>query len=159
VAIAHGVRAALDATATPPAAPPSPPPPIDLDNAGIDAALGTPGTNDGGIYKFTFARRETVTDHHRVLPPAMGVTTALNFQPLGGGQAAVNGDFAMVADEVQDVLMALRRGGLSVIELHNHGLMDEPRLFYTHFWAVGDGVALARALRAAVDETNTAPPS
>ncbi|MEU3778940.1 DUF1259 domain-containing protein, partial [Streptomyces sp. NPDC032472] len=159
VELARGLKAALDSTATPPAvAAPATPPPLDLETAAMDAALGTTGTNDGGIYKYSFARRETVTDEHRILPSATGVTTVLAFQPLGGGRAAVNGDFVMTAHEVQHVLTALRAGGLSVIELHNHGLMDEPRLFYTHFWGVDDAVVLARALRTAVDATDTAPP-
>jgi hypothetical protein len=50
VQIAQGLRAALDATAIPPAiAPPAQQPPIDLDTAGIDTALGRKGTVDGGI--------------------------------------------------------------------------------------------------------------
>ncbi len=98
-ALAVRVRAALDHTATPPPVTPSPtPPPIDLDTAAIDNALGTTGTNDGGIYKFTFVRDETITVDGRAVPPAAGVTTALNFQPTGGGRAAINGDFAMTAD-------------------------------------------------------------
>ena len=54
----------------------------------------------------------------------------------------------MTAGEVQHVLAALRRGGIAVVSLHNHALDDKPRLFYTHFWATGDGVTLAEALRA-----------
>jgi hypothetical protein len=157
VDLARGIRAALDVTGTPGPARPSEPPRIALDTKGIDAALDAKGTNDGGIYKFSFARLETISDHHRVLPPAMGVTTALNFQPVGEGRAAINGDIVMTADEVQDVLVSLRRGGISVIALHNHALRDEPRLFYTHFWAVDDAVKLARALRPAVEATNVAP--
>jgi len=142
----------VDATATPPpvAAPPGT---VDLDTAGIDAALAGKGVVDGGVYKFTFNRRETISEHGHVIPPGLGVTTALNFQPLGGGQAAINGDFAMTGGEVQHVLAALRRGGITVVSLHNHALDDNPRLFYTHFWATGDAVTLAKALRAALDQT------
>jgi hypothetical protein len=81
VALARAVRAALDQTGTPPPAPPAPPPALDLNTAGIDNALGATETNDGGIYKFTFVRDETITMDRRALNPAMGVTTALNFQP------------------------------------------------------------------------------
>ncbi|WP_196776863.1 DUF1259 domain-containing protein [Haloechinothrix halophila] len=70
----------------------------------------------------------------------------------------VAGDFVMNADEVQPVLRALRQGGITVISLHNHGLNDEPRRFYTHFWAKGDAVQLAHALRPALDATNVKPP-
>ena len=157
VALASAVRAALDQTGTPAPAPPAPPPALDLDTAGIDNALGATGTNDGGIYKFTFVRDETITMDKRVLEPAMGVTTALNFQPTGGGRAAINGDFVMTADEVQDVIEALRAGGIQIVELHNHSLDDEPRLFYMHFWANDDAVKLAQTLRHAVDATAVHP--
>lgn len=155
--LAQGVRAALDATATPPTAPPAQTPPVGLDTAGIDNALGRKGTDDGGIYKFTIARNDTVTDAGHILPPGTGVNTALNFQPVGGGKAAINGDFVMTAPEVERVIRALRSGGVSIVELHNHSLTDEPRLFYMHFWAVDDAVALARTLRAAVNATDAKP--
>ena len=34
-------------------------------------------------------------------------------------------------------------------------LMDTPRLFYMHFWANDDPTKLARALKAALDNTNS----
>ncbi|MDH6129690.1 DUF1259 domain-containing protein [Kitasatospora sp. GP82] len=157
VALARGLRAALDHTCTPPPTPPVPLQPIDLDTAGIDAALGAKGTNNGDVYTCVFVRRETVTDEGHILPPGLGATTAFNFQPLGRGRAALSGDLAMVAGEVQEALKALRRGGIDLVELHNHGLTDEPRLFFTHLWAVGDAVTLAGALRPAVVATNVVP--
>ncbi|MFB9690291.1 DUF1259 domain-containing protein [Amycolatopsis plumensis] len=157
-ALAQGIKAALDATSIPPAAtPPGQQPPIDLDTAGIDKALGRKGTADGGIYKFTIARAETITDDGHVLPPTFGVTTGINFQPVGGGRAAINGDFVMTAPEVQKVIQALRKGGIDLVEVHNHSFTEQPRLFYMHFWAVDDGVTLAKALRPALDATNLHP--
>ncbi|GAA0358902.1 DUF1259 domain-containing protein [Actinoallomurus spadix] len=157
-AIARSLRAALDVTATPPApAASSPAPAPQIDTAAIDRVMGTKGTNDGGIYKFTFERTSPVTEHGRVIPPGMGVTTALNFQSTGGGKAAINGDFAMTADEVQHVIQALRSGGISIVELHNHALHDEPRLFYMHFWANNDAVELAKTLHKAVTQQAVTP--
>ncbi|GAB3975218.1 hypothetical protein GCM10029978_058790 [Actinoallomurus acanthiterrae] len=49
---------------------------------------------------------------------------------------------------------ALRKGGIEIVELHNHSLDEQPRLFYMHFWATGDGVTLAQELRPALDATN-----
>lgn len=156
-AIARGIKAALDATATPPAAPAAAPAPIALNTAAIDRALGAKGTNDGGIYKFTFKRTGGVSMHGKALPPAMGVTTVLNFQPTGGGKAAINGDFAMTGDEVQKVIQALRGGGIDIVELHNHAFDDDPRLFYMHFWANDDATKLARALYTAVAAQKVTP--
>lgn len=157
-AIARSLRAALDATATPPAPTrSSPAPALQIDTAAIDQAMGAKGTNDGGIYKFTFKRTSPVTEHGRVIPPGMGVTTAINFQPTGGGKAAINGDFAMTAEEVQHVVRALRSGGISIVEIHNHALHDEPRLFYMHFWADNDAVELAKTLHKAVTQQAVTP--
>jgi Domain of Unknown Function (DUF1259) len=157
--LAQGLKAALDATAIPAAAaaPPAQQPPIDLDTAGIDAALGRKGTADSGVYKFTVARKDTIVDDGHVVPPGFGVTTTINFQPVGAGQAAINGDFVMTAPEVQNVIGALRKGGIVVVEVHNHSLTDNPRLFYLHYWAVQDGVTLAKTLRTALDATNVQP--
>jgi hypothetical protein len=156
--LAQGLKAALDATAIPAAVPPpAQQPPIDLDTAGIDAALGRNGTADNGIYKFALARRDTITDDGHVVPPGFGVTTTINFQPVGAGQAAINGDFVMTAPEVQNVFRALRKGGIAIVELHNHSLTDNPGLFYLHYWAVQDGVTLAKTLRTALDTTNLQP--
>jgi hypothetical protein len=38
--------------------------------------------------------------------------------------------------------------------LHNHGLTEQPRLFYMRYWAVDVVITLARALRPALDATN-----
>ncbi|MGW2743944.1 DUF1259 domain-containing protein [Streptomyces sp. NPDC001450] len=157
VAVARGLRAAFDCTGTPPAEPATPSPPVDLDTTAIDAAMGVKGSADGEIYKSTYVRRETVADGRMALPSGLGSTTSVNFQPLGGGRAALSGDLVMIADEVQPVLATLRRGGVELVEVHHHNLTDEPRLFFVHYWAVGDAVRLAEAVRRAVDVTNVVP--
>src|SRR5207253_4665576 len=89
------------------------------------------------------------------LLPAMGVVTVLNFQALAEGKAAITGDFVLVDKEVNAVARTLRQHGIDVTAIHNHGLMDSPRLFYMHFWAVDAPAKLAQALRAALDQTNS----
>lgn len=134
--LARAVRSALDATDTPPpASATSGQTSLDLDTAAIDEALGRSGTIAGGVYKFFIARRDPVTMSGMLIPPSMGLATALNFQPTGNGRAAINGDFVMTAAEVQDVVQALRGGGIDIVAIHNHGFDEQPRLFYMHFWA------------------------
>lgn len=137
--LARAVRSALDATDTPPpASATSGQTSLDLDTAAIDEALGRSGTIAGGVYKFFIARRDPVTMSGMLIPPSMGLATALNFQPTGNGRAAINGDFVMTAAEVQDVVQALRGGGIDIVAIHNHGFDEQPRLFYMHFWAEND---------------------
>jgi hypothetical protein len=91
------------------------------------------------------------------LLPAMGVVTVLNFQPTSEGKAAITGDFVLIDKEVNAVARALRQSAIEVTAIHNHGLMDTPRLFYMHFWANDDPARLAQGLKAALDLTNSKP--
>lgn len=159
--LAQGLKAALDATSIGPAAPPpAQQPPVDIDVAGVQQALGRKGTQDSGLLKYSIPRKDQIVEDGHVLPASsLNLTTVINFQPVGGGKAAINGDFILSDPEVQKVIQALRAGNIQIVELHNHGLTEQPRLFYMHFWAVDDAVALARALRRALDATNLQPPA
>jgi hypothetical protein len=84
----------------------------------------------------------------------MGVSTAINFQPTGGGKAAITGDFVLPGSEVNPVLRALRDHGIDVTALHSHMIDEEPRLYFMQVWANDDAVTLAKGLRAALDKTH-----
>src|SRR6266853_3565829 len=160
VKLATALHAGLAASKTPlaaavsggsqSAAAPAAPPAIDLDTAALDQMLGAKGTNNGGVYQFGIPRAEPVKDGGMVVPPAMGSANAINFQPTGGGKAAITGDFVLVAKEIAPVMKALRGSGIEVTALHNHMLGDEPRLFFMHFWANDDAKKLATGLKAAL---------
>jgi hypothetical protein len=132
------------------------PAPIDLDTAMIDRRLGGKGKVAGGVYQVSIPRAEPVREDGMDVPVAMGSAEAINFQPTGGGKAAITGDFVLTAREVNPVLRALREGGIEVTALHNHMLDDEPRLFFMHFWANDDATKLAKALRSALNRVNVA---
>lgn len=175
VKIAQTVRTALDRTSTPAPMPsavasngasggdqgdgasagrPGAGGALGLDTAAIARTLGRGGRVNGGVYSVSVPRAEPITDAGMPVPASMGLATAINFQPTGGGRAAITGDFVMTAGEVNPVIRALREHGIEVTSLHNHLLADEPRLFFMHFWAVDDAAKLARGLRAALDRTN-----
>jgi len=156
IKIAEGVRAALDLTGTPAQSASAPAAAeFGIDTAQIAAALGHSGKVNGGVYQVSVPRAETIRDGGMEIPPSMGLASALNFQPTGGGKAAITGDFVMIASEVNPVIRALRENGIEVMSLHNHLLNDEPRLFFMHFWSNDDAVKLARGLRAALNATNS----
>ena len=173
VKIAQAVRTALGRTGTPAQAPAAAPSGGDrgdgasagrpgagaealgFDTAAVARALGHGGKVNGGVYQVSVPRAETIRDGGMEVPASMGLATAINFQPTGGGKAAITGDFVMVAAEVNPVIRALREHDIEVTSLHNHLLADEPRLFFMHFWANADAATLARGLRAALDRTNS----
>ena len=129
---------------------------LDLDTAMINRTLGAHGKAVGGVYQVGVPRAETIHDNGMEVPIAMGSAEAINFQPTGGGKAAITGDFVLTAKEVNPVLHALRENGIEVTAVHNHMLDDEPRLFFMHFWANDDAAKLAKGLRAALDQVNVA---
>ena len=149
-------NATAAASPQPPAAGAAQPPALDLDTAMIDRVLGAKGTVAGGVYQVSIRRAETVKDGDMEVPVAMGSAEAINFQPTGGGKAAITGDFVLTAKEVNPVLRALRENGIEVTALHNHMLDDQPRLFFMHFWANDDAAKLAKGLRDALDKVNVA---
>ncbi len=163
VKLATALRQALSASSTPlggggggAAAPTAGP---GLDTKQIEQGLGRTGrARDGGIFQVTVPRAEVITEMGVELLPAMGVTTVMNFQPTADGKAAITGDFVLIDKEVNAVARTLVQHGIDVTAIHNHGLMDTPRLFYMHFWANDDPVKLAQGLKAALSQTNSAKP-
>jgi hypothetical protein len=163
VKIAKTIHEALALTKTPFAlpAPNTANTEIGIDTKQIDQIMGQNGKVNGGVYQFSIARADEVTDtammsgaHNMPIPPAMGLAQAINFQPTGGAKAAITGDFVLIASEVNPVIKALRENGIEITALHSHMLTENPRLFFMHFWANDDALKLARGLRAALDKVN-----
>jgi Domain of Unknown Function (DUF1259) len=160
VKIANAIHAALAASKTPLEAPAaaSPAPAVDLDTGQLDQIIGAKGQANGGVYQFAVPRRDPITEHGApLIPPGpTGVATAINFQPSGGGKAAITGDFVLLGEEVNPVIKALRTNAIEVTAIHSHMLTEQPRLFFMHFWANDDALKLAKGLREALDKTASA---
>jgi hypothetical protein len=157
VRMANAIRAALAESKTPlqMATSGAAPPAIDLDTGQLDEIIGAKGRATGGVYQFGVPRRDPITESGNEISPAgpMGAATAVNFQPTGGGRAAITGDFVLIAEEVNPVVRELRSHGIEVTAIHSHMLSEQPRLIFLHFWANDDALKLARGLRAALDRT------
>ena len=156
VVLAHLLHDALMLSKTPlgPAPAANDTPQIALDTAMIDRVLGTKGRITAGVYQISIPRAEPVSAEGMTVPATMGLAEAINFQPTGGGKAAIAGDFVLTAEEVNPVLRTLRAQDIEVTALHNHMLDEQPRLFFMHFWANADAGKLAGGLRAALAKIN-----
>jgi hypothetical protein len=155
VRLAASLHTALGLSHTPlqpPAA--ASPAAMNLDTAAIDRIMGRAGKANGGVYQFTFPRAEKIVDDGMVEGASMGTGTGINFQPTGGGRAAVTGDFVLLGREVDSVMRELRGHGIEVTALHSHMIGEQPTIYFMHFWGVGPASALATGLRAAVDKTH-----
>jgi hypothetical protein len=150
--LGEAIHAALETTKTPAAAP-AQSAPFALDTVAVARTLQQAGVVTGGVYQVSIPRAEPIRMYGMEIPPAMGVATAINFQPTSGGKAAITGDFVLTADEVNPVIRSLREGGIAVTALHSHMLGEQPRLYFMHFWANDDTGKLAQTLRAALGHT------
>jgi hypothetical protein len=150
--LATGVRKALDAANTAQGgtgfAGPSIPAPSAIDPKPLEAILGASAQAKDGIAKFSFGRKTSM--HGTEVGEAMGVNTWAAF--AGSDQAAVvDGDFAMLEDELQGVLKALRHANINIVAIHNHMTHEQPRIMFLHFWGKGSAENLARAVKTALD--------
>jgi hypothetical protein len=119
-----------------------------LDPKVIEDILGVKGQMASGVYKVTIGRTTKMGGH--AVGNAMGVNTWAAFAG-SNEKAVVDGDFAMLEPELQPVLKALRGAGIHIVAIHNHMLMEAPRIVFLHYWGIGTTRELAQGLKAALD--------
>jgi hypothetical protein len=129
-----------------------------IDTNGLDAIIGSKGEWAKGVYKYTIGRPDVMLKEHGVT-----VSTYLGFNTWAAWQgtpdhAAVAGDFTMLEEEVTPVIKALVENGIEVVAVHNHMNHEQPRIFFLHYWGVGNAVKLAQGLKAALNETGKSHP-
>ena len=155
--LARKVKPALDligkGTSTPTAAPAAPAvsPAPTIDTAKLAQIVGTQGEQSGAVYKITIGRDDVkLTEMGAPINARMGLNTWAAF--VGTNEkAAVAGDVAMLANEVQPVLKALRKNGFDVVAIHHHMTGTDPTIYFLHYWGTGPADKLATGFRAAVD--------
>ncbi len=116
----------------------------------IEAALGTKGEVNNGIYKASWGR--TTQMHDATVGGAMGVNTWAAFAGTDD-KAVVDGDFVVHEDELQPVLKALRTAGIHVVAIHQHMTGEQPRMIFLHYWGQGSTTDLAKGIKSALDKT------
>src|SRR6266478_4566981 len=123
-----------------------------IDPARLDAAFGKKGEFKDGVYKATWGRTTKV--HGMTMGNTMGVNT---WAALAGAddKAVIDGDFAMLEPELQDVLKVLRHGRINIVAIHSHMSGEQPRILFLHYWGVGPAEQLAKGVMAALKETKT----
>ncbi|HEU4698258.1 MAG TPA: DUF1259 domain-containing protein [Gemmatimonadales bacterium] len=128
------------------------------DWSAIDSVLGPHAEAEENVAEYVFPRRERLTVHGRPVESSGTLETASEvvFQQLAGGRMAVTGELFLLPSEVDAVTRTLDEHGLHVTAVHNHMLDETPRMYWVHWYAAGDGPALARGVAAALAHTNGA---
>jgi Domain of Unknown Function (DUF1259) len=116
--------------------------------APLEAVFGMKGQTSNGMFKVVIGRPASM---HRVpVGKEMGVNTWAAFAG-SDDQAVVDGDFAMLEDELQPVLKTMRAEGINIVAIHQHMTHEQPRYLFLHYWGKGKALDLAKAVKKALD--------
>lgn len=117
----------------------------------IESILGARGQSKDGVYKIVIDRK-TASDASDEEDAANIFHSNIAATFAGSDEAAVlDGDFAMQSPNLQKVLSALHKAGISIVAIHERTINDKTRIVFLHYWAIGKPGELARGLRNALD--------
>ena len=153
VQLAKGVRSALDKVKEIRTAAPQPansfggglPATSAISAAPLIEALGGKPQEKDGMVKFVIGRKTKLPCGCEI-GKELGVNTWAAFAGTDDN-AVVDGDFAVLEDELQPVLKSLRENHVNVVAIHHHMTHEEPRILFLHYWGRGKAVELAKALK------------
>jgi len=124
-----------------------------LNIAQLDSIIGHKGELSKGVYKYTIGRPDiSLKEHGITVSSFMGFNTWAAWQGTPE-RAAVAGDFTMIENEVEPVIKALVENGIEVVAVHNHMVHETPKIFFLHYWGVGNAEKLAKGLKEALSQT------
>ena len=155
-ALAAGVKEIYDKIAEIRAADPTPAKsfpgsiasPSSISAGPLETALGMKGQSNQGMFKVVIGRAATM--HGLPVGKEMGINTWAAF--AGSDEAAVvDGDFAMLENELQPVLRAMRKEGINIVAIHQHMSNEQPRYLFLHYWGKGKAIDLGQSLKRVLD--------
>jgi hypothetical protein len=155
-ALAKGVKAALDASKQVRAKTSAPaksftgeiPAKSSITASSLQELLGTKGETNNGMFKVVIGRKAKMPCGCEATKE-MGVNTWAAFAG-SDDNAVVDGDFAVLEDELQPVLKSLRHSGVNIVAIHHHMTRETPRTLFLHYWGKGRAVDLASAVQRAL---------
>src|SRR5947207_11643394 len=100
----------------------------------LNAVFGMSGEVNNGMIKFVIGRPAKM--HGAAINKTMGVNTWAAFAG-SDDNAVVDGDFAVMEDELQSCLKALRAEGIRIVAIHSHMTHEEPSILFFHYWGRG----------------------
>jgi hypothetical protein len=88
------------------------------------------------------------------ISPFLNVFTSLAFQPLGGDRAVVVVDFGLLAGQVNRLARTMRAQGWQLNCLYNQETAEQPQLYFSHQFKVGNAYQLAEEVRKGLEQTS-----
>lgn len=147
--LSKGVRKALDAVKTAKAPSKKPiPSPNNITPKSLEKIFGVSGQSQDGMFKVVIGREVTM-ECGCTITKDMGVNTWAAFAG-NDKEAVVDGDFAVLETELQDVLKTLHAGNINIVAIHQHMVGETPRMLFLHYWGRGPANQLAKTIKSAL---------
>lgn len=121
-----------------------------IDISSLEKIFDLKGQSKDGMAKFVFGRSVRMGDV--TMGSDMGVNTWTAFAGTNEN-AIIDGDFAVLENELQPVLKALKKGGIHIVAIHQHMTMESPRMIFLHYWGKGNAENLAKTIKEALSLT------
>lgn len=118
----------------------------------LQKILNSKGESKDGMFKAVIGRTAKMSCGCEV-GKEMGVNTWAAFAGTDE-TAVVDGDFAVMEDELQSVLKSLRKGGINIVAIHHHMTHESPRYIFLHYWGKGRAADLAHVLAGTLERQN-----
>ena len=155
LALANAPGAAFGQTV--PAAPPAGTLPVQ----DIQRILRASGRVSGPVLHVSQLRRDldNVTGPSDIpFKPAFAISNNFYFQSIGNGRVILNGELALVAEEIEAVIDRILSTGLVFQAFHQHFFNLDPQIWHVHLRGSGSPYGVARGLDYVVRATATPLP-
>ena len=123
----------------------------------IEQIIGAQGSFQNGLFHIGIDRNDITNVTLRGVPisPSFEINGDLYFQELGGGRVTMNSDLCVKRDEIDRFIDQFLQHGIIVQAEHQHFYDFVPIVFFIHFRATGDPIAIAQGVKAALNVTST----
>jgi Domain of Unknown Function (DUF1259) len=150
--LARAIRAAIEVTSTPlPQPPASTHTPLAPER--LARILHGSATVANGVVTVSVPRTDRIVLGNVVMNTEAGLSTTVEFKPLGGERASVVPDFALSSREVMPVMRTMTRMGWFIGCLYNQETDEHPQLYFSHQLKSGNAYELAREVRRGLNHT------
>ncbi|MEC0242530.1 DUF1259 domain-containing protein [Paenibacillus dokdonensis] len=121
----------------------------------LEQVFGTKVKQENGVCRLEIMRKNIPVSNLGVQlsPEAIELGFGANFEKVGDNTAVI-GEFALLSEEVNPVIDALRKGNVEISAVHNHLIGEQPQIIYLHFQGLGNVESLAKTVKEAIASTD-----
>lgn len=131
---------------------------IDKLPTGIEVIFNKQPSKENGFYKFSFTRTDlNIAVNGFKVDPRLSFTTWFAFMPQdsAGISGMLMGDIVLLESELKNVLKKLDEKGIDIAAIHNHLLLEKPKVIYLHIMAMGNPMQLFTSVKEVLAVTAT----